>query len=232
MSEAGIEFWFDFASTYSYVAAMRIEGLCEAAGVRLAWRPFQLGPIFVQQGWNTSPFNVNRLRGAYMWRDMERLTAKFHLPWKRPTEFPRRSVLPARIAAAHADAPWIGTYVRAIYVTNFGDDAAIEDERAVEIALRAAGVDPDPVIVQATTTPLGSRLRENTERAMSLGIFGAPNCVIDREIFWGEETLEDAIDWALAHHTGSPAAEEAGVAVLVRDNARTAGFENHSGRRV
>lgn len=207
MIETGMEFWFDFASPYSYLAAMRIEGLCEAAGVRLAWKPFQLGPIFAQQGWSTSPFILNPLRGEYMWRDLERLTAKFHLPWKRPAEFPRKSVLPARIAAAYADASWIGTYVRAIYVANFGDDLEIEDERVVETALRAAGIDPEPVMAQAMTSPLRSRLRENTERAQSLGIFGAPSCAIDREIFWGEEVLEDAIDWALATHARSPAVE-------------------------
>jgi len=68
------------ASTYSYVAALRIEGLSRAAGVALTWKPFLLGPIFQLLGWNDSPFNINELRGAYMWRDLERLTAKFGLP--------------------------------------------------------------------------------------------------------------------------------------------------------
>src|SRR5579862_6936334 len=62
-----IHFWFDFASTYSYVAAMRVEELCSDAGVALAWQPFLLGPIFKLQGWDDSPFNLNERRGAYMW---------------------------------------------------------------------------------------------------------------------------------------------------------------------
>jgi len=71
MTEAGpgIDFWFEFASTYSYVAAMRIEEECARAGVPLEWKPFLLGPIFsAQQGIKDSPFNVNPVRGRYMCR--------------------------------------------------------------------------------------------------------------------------------------------------------------------
>ena len=55
---APLQFWFDFASTYSYLSAMRIDVLAAARGVHVAWRPFLLGPIFSAQGWTTSPFNI------------------------------------------------------------------------------------------------------------------------------------------------------------------------------
>src|ERR1700710_1929145 len=126
-SRPRLEFWFDFASTYSYIAAMRIEAICRDAGVALAWKPFLLGPIFQLQGWNDSHFNINQRRGDYMWRDLERLCAKFALPWHRPTRFPRPSTLPARIACSVAAAgePWAGDFVRAVFVANFGEDREI-----------------------------------------------------------------------------------------------------------
>ncbi len=55
---APIDFWFEFGSTYSYPAAMRIEALTRAEGVEARWKPFLLGPIFREQGWNDSPFNL------------------------------------------------------------------------------------------------------------------------------------------------------------------------------
>ena len=61
---AGIEFWYEFASTYSYPAAMRIERLAAGAGVAVRWRPFLLGPIFKSYGWNDSPFNILPPRAA------------------------------------------------------------------------------------------------------------------------------------------------------------------------
>jgi len=53
-----VEFWYEFASTYSYPAAMRVEDAAREAGVTLVWRPFLLGPIFGAQGWNDRPFNI------------------------------------------------------------------------------------------------------------------------------------------------------------------------------
>ncbi|MFL5421809.1 MAG: 2-hydroxychromene-2-carboxylate isomerase, partial [Myxococcales bacterium] len=96
-----MQFWFDPASTYSYVAAMRVEEECARAGITVEFRPFLLGPIFsAQQGIKDSPFNVNPIRGRYMWRDLERLCAKYGLPWRKPSVFPRNSVLSARVCCA------------------------------------------------------------------------------------------------------------------------------------
>jgi 2-hydroxychromene-2-carboxylate isomerase len=192
-----LEFWFEFASTYSYVAAMRIETMCTHAGVALSWRPFLLGPIFQLQGWGDSPFNLNPLRGAYMWRDLERLTRKFGLPWKRPSVFPRNTVAAARIAAAFSDEPWIGEYIRRAFIANFAEDRELNDPGVVRGLLKELGQDGDAIWESATTTDRREALRRNTERAIAIGIFGAPNCVVSGEVFWGEETLEDAIDWAL-----------------------------------
>jgi 2-hydroxychromene-2-carboxylate isomerase len=191
-----LEFWFDFASTYSYVAASRIEALCNDAAVTLRWKPFMLGPIFERQGWQTSPFVLNPLRGNYMWRDLERLTAKYGLPWKKPSAFPRTAALAAKVAAAHAGEPWLGEFVRTAFTAAFGHDADLNDRNVVAALLTAAGADAANALRVATETPRKSELRNNTERAMSLGIFGAPNCLVGDELFWGEETLEDAVAWA------------------------------------
>jgi 2-hydroxychromene-2-carboxylate isomerase len=196
-----LEFWFEFASTYSYVAAMRIEDLCRDAGVRLVWKPFLLGPIFALQGWETSHFNLNPRRGAYMWRDMERLCAKFGLPWRRPSEFPRLTTVPARVACAIADEPWCGDFVRRVYVANFGEDRPIGERSVVAEILAELGQPADAILARAESPDFKPILRANTEHAIELGIFGAPNCVVDGELFWGEESLQDAIDWALGRGT-------------------------------
>ena len=68
-----LQFWFEFASTYSYPAVMRIDKAAAARGVAVEWRPFLLGPLFhAQQGMKDSPFNVVPVKGSYMWRDLER----------------------------------------------------------------------------------------------------------------------------------------------------------------
>ena len=93
-----IEFWFEFASNYSYLSVMRIEQDAARLGVTILWRPFLLGPIFKSLGWSNSPFVLQTWKTAYVWRDMERECRKYGLAWTRPTAFPRASLPPARVA--------------------------------------------------------------------------------------------------------------------------------------
>ena len=79
---AALDFWYEFASTYSYPTTMRIEALAQAEGVSVRWRPFLLGPIFKAQGWDNSPFNLYPAKGAYMWRDLERLCGDLGVPFE------------------------------------------------------------------------------------------------------------------------------------------------------
>ncbi|HEU6443279.1 MAG TPA: DsbA family protein, partial [Microvirga sp.] len=111
-----LEFWYEFASTYSYLTAMRIEQAAKEAGVELVWRPFLLGPIFKAQGWDTSPFNLYPSKGRYMWRDMEREAARFGLPLFKPTPFPQNTLLAARIALLGLDRGWTPVFTKAVYM--------------------------------------------------------------------------------------------------------------------
>jgi len=190
-----LEFWFDFASTYSYVGAMRVEAECPRAGVEVAYRPFLLGPIFSELlGIKDSPFNVEQVRGRYMWRDLERLCAKHGLPWRRPSVFPRNSVLAARVATCAGDV--VGLVTRAIFKANFAEDRDIADPGVLREIVDSAGSDGARLIEQAQTPEVKGRLRASTAEAQRLGIFGAPDFVVDGELFFGQDRLEDAIAWA------------------------------------
>jgi 2-hydroxychromene-2-carboxylate isomerase len=194
---APLQFWFDLASTYSYVAALRIEQACAQAKVPLEWKPFLLGPIFAEQlGISDSPFNANPVRGRYMWRDLERLCAKHGLPWRRPSVFPRNSVLAARVACAGTSEPWGPRFVRAAFRANFAEDRDISDPATLSALLANLAVEPAPTLERAVSPDLRARLRANTAEAMQLGIFGAPSFVVSGELFFGQDRLEDALDWA------------------------------------
>lgn len=197
MSTQPLEFWFEFASTYSYPAAMRIETLAARAGVAIAWRPFLLGPIFQAQGWNDSPFNLYPAKGRYMWRDLERLCAKHGLPFARPTIFPQRSILAARLALAAIDEPWLPALVRGIYVANFAEGADLSTPETLGRVVESLGQLPQPWLERAQSQPVKDALRANTERAQALDIFGAPTLVARGEVFWGGDRLEDALAWQL-----------------------------------
>lgn len=193
---APIEVWFEFASTYSHVAVQRIVPLAEAAGVRILWQPFLLGPIFRRQGWDDSPFNVYPVKGAYMWRDMERLCEKHRIPFSRPSVFPRNGLLAARLVVACETEPWAAALIRAVYLANFRDDQDISSADCLRHLLQSVGCGkPAGALERALSEPNKARLRDRTERAVQLGIFGAPTFRVQDELFWGSDRLEDALAW-------------------------------------
>ena len=193
---APLEFWFEFASTYSYPAAMRVERVAREHGRRVVWRAFLLGPIFGAQGWNDSPFNLYPAKGAYMWRDLARICAAEGVALKRPSRFPRSGLGAARVACRFADEPWLPAFVRAVYDANFARDLEISEPAVVAECLERAGQTPAPILAAASADSAKAALRAQTERAAKLGLFGAPSFVTpDGELFWGNDRLEDALRW-------------------------------------
>ncbi|MEM8692372.1 MAG: 2-hydroxychromene-2-carboxylate isomerase [Pseudomonadota bacterium] len=192
-----LEFWFEFASTYSYPAAMRVEEACIGAKVDLIWRPFLLGPVFAQQGMTDSPFNIFPVKGAYMWRDLERVCAAQGLNLRKPSSFPRGSLLAARICAAFDQSDWVSSFIRAVYDANFAMDLDIGEAKVLEDLLDALGQDPEAVITEAQSPENKKKLKTMTEEAIERGVFGAPIMIIGEEVFWGNDRLEAAISWAV-----------------------------------
>lgn len=188
-----IEFWFEFGSNYSYLAAARIESLAARAGVPLIWRPFLLGPLLKDFGWSTSPFVLQKEKGAYVWQDMARQCRKYDLPWRMPTVFPRVAVLPMRVATVGVNQPWMGRFCREMMQRNFATDEDIQSEEVVRDVLQCLDLPADSLLARARTDEVKSTLRARTEEARARGIFGAPTFFVDGEMFWGNDRLDDAI---------------------------------------
>ena len=192
-----LDFWFEFASTYSYPAAMRIAPLAKAAGVALRWRPFLLGPIFRDQGWATSPFNLYPAKGRYMWRDLERVCGALALPFVQPAPFPQNTVLAARVALIGLTQDWGEDFCRAVYADEFGDGRNIGEPTVIAVILASLGQDAKTVLEAAQSDSTKALLRAQTDEAVKVGIFGAPSFVAaDGELFWGNDRLEAALEWA------------------------------------
>ena len=194
---AEIEFWYEFASTYSYPAAMRIERLAGDAGVALRWRPFLLGPILKQQGLNDSPFNIFAAKGRYMWRDLERVCAAEGLALALPpVRFPQNGLKAARLALIGEREGWTPAFTRAVFAANYAEQKDISDEATLRTILAALGVDADAALAAANTPENKEALKRQTEAAAARGLFGAPSFTVGDELFWGNDRLEAALAWA------------------------------------
>ena len=192
-----LDFWFEFASTYSYPAAMRIAECAQAREVSVRWRPFLLGPIFKSQGWDNSPFNLYPAKGRYMWRDLARICTALDLPFVQPSVFPQNTLLAARVAVVALAQGWGEDFCRAVYACEFGEGRNIGEPESIAAVLETLGRNADAVMQEAQSDAVKGALRAQTEEAQRLGIFGAPSFVTaDGELFWGNDRLEAALDWA------------------------------------
>lgn len=190
-----VDFWFDFASTYSYPAAMRIRVLADKAGVVVRFRPFLLGPIFKLQGWDTSPFNLYAAKGRNMWRDLERLCADQSLLFLRPEPFPQNSLLAARTTLALNEASR-ADFSCAVFHAEFAEGCRIDDPDLIGAVLARLKLDAAALAAGQSPT-IKDKLRAETAEAQRLGIFGAPSFITaDGELFWGNDRLERALAWA------------------------------------
>ena len=188
-----IEFWFEFGSNYCYLSVMRIEDSAARRGVAVKWKPFLLGPIFKSFGWDSSPFVVQKEKGEYMWQDMARQCSKYGLPWTRPSTFPRIALLPMRVALLGAEHPWMADYCRMTMMLNFAEDQDINAPEQVAGVLNELGLPAAKIIAEAQGEPNKLLLRQQTESARARGIFGAPTFFVGKEMFWGNDRLDDAL---------------------------------------
>ncbi|MEM6897901.1 MAG: 2-hydroxychromene-2-carboxylate isomerase [Pseudomonadota bacterium] len=200
MPKPRVTLFFEFASTYSYLTAMRVADLAHTRGVDLVWQPFLLGPIFQAQGWTTSPFNLYPAKGRYMWRDLARRADRQGLPpVVAPEPFPQNGLLAARIATLGLEKSWGPDFIRGVFTAQFARGEAISDPACLASILESLGVNAEDSIRSAQTDQSAKdKLRAATQHATDLGLFGAPSFVTaDGELFWGDDRLEDALDWAL-----------------------------------
>ncbi len=190
-----LDFFFFYGSIHTYLSVMRIEGLAAAAGVELRWRPFNLRDILVEQ--NNTAFARNPVRLAYNWRDIERRAARLGIPFQGPAPYPvDPDLLALRVGLVAAHEGWCAEYTKATFRAWFLEHMASGVRENVAAVLAALHRPATQMIAQAAAPETLDRLKAATDAARELGIFGSPSFAAGREIFWGDDRLEDAIAWA------------------------------------
>lgn len=186
-----IEFWYDFASPYAYVAAERIGRLPVADRERFVWRPFLLGAVFAHHdpdGGNRQ--QMNAAARANKWRDLARLCAWYGIGWfgEGLQSYPPASLRAMRLALVIDDPG----FALAVFRAAFAEDQDIADPMVLASLAGATGP------AQRETAESGEikrRLHQNGETAIAAGIFGAPSFLVGEELFFGQDRLEQALGW-------------------------------------
>lgn len=190
-----MDFWFSIGSTYSYLSVMRLAQVSADTGISFRWRPFNVRAIMREM--DNIPFANKPVKAAYMWRDVERRSAIYGLHPRLPAPYPLKELeLANRIAIVAAGEGWLENYVRATYRHWFEDGEPAGSEPNLTRSLEECGQAPAGAIERANSAEAVAGLEAATADARALGIFGSPTFVVDGELFWGDDRLDDAIAWA------------------------------------
>lgn len=190
-----IDFWFSIGSTYTYLTVARLQEFALRKQVTINWRPFDVRRVMIEQ--KNIPFADKPFKAAYMWRDIERRAAKYGLQITLPVPYPLKELtLANQVALLGMREGWGQDYVVETYRRWFVDGELAGSSPNLPQSLAAIGQDPDRVIADANSRDIEQALIQDTERARDLGVFGAPSFVVEGEVFWGDDRLDDAIFWA------------------------------------
>ena len=194
MDKRRIDFWFTMGSTYTYLSAMRLPDVARAAGVSFRWRPFHLAVLLKET--NHIPFADKPAKSAHMWRDIERRAAMHGIPARLPAPYPLANTERANLVAiVGMREGWGVDYVRAAYRRWFQQGEENGSDANLAASLGEVGQEPARVLALAAGEAARAELAAETDAARAAGLFGAPSFTVGNELFWGDDRLEDALDW-------------------------------------
>jgi 2-hydroxychromene-2-carboxylate isomerase len=186
------EFFYDFSSPFSYLAATQIERVCR--GHELVWRPFLLGALFKAIGTPVVPIqSFAPAKSALLLKDQFRWAEHWGVELNQPSRFPQRTVLALRVAL-QVPKDQLPALSLALFRTMWVEDGNLEDPASIAAVLERHGIAAAPLIAGAETQEVKDRLRQNTDEAVARGACGAPTRIVTNAgakdlVFWGQDRL-------------------------------------------
>lgn len=130
-----------------------------------------------------------------MWKDLERQCVKYKIRYKRPSVFPRLSLLATRVALITLEQGWCAEFTKRVFAANYIHDLDISDNQIISSIIKDSGRSGKEIIKLSQLPENKLKLRKQVDEAMTKDIFGAPSFIVNRELFWGNDRLEDAIEY-------------------------------------
>lgn len=196
--EPRLEFYFDYASPFSYLADSRLGDLAKRTGASIVYKPILLGAVFKATG-NVSPVTVPA-KAAYSGHDLRRWTRRYGAPFASNPHFPMNTLRVMRGAVASQVAGCFAAYHRAVFSAMWEKGRHIAEEAVLREVLTGAGLDAASLLAGAETAEVKERLRAGTAEAVERGVFGVPSFWVGNELFWGNDRL-DFVEEALSAAT-------------------------------
>jgi len=190
-----IDFYFSIGSTYTYLTVTRILDVENEHQVKFNWKPFSVRAIMKEM--NNIPFPKEKMNKVnYMWRDIERRAEGYGFFAKTPVPYPLSEFdLANQIAILGLEKDWGIDYIRLTYKKWFQEGKEPAIEPSISEVCNELKLNKDQIISDALNKEIQDKYEANTNSARENKIFGSPSFIVKKEVFWGDDRMEDAIKW-------------------------------------
>jgi 2-hydroxychromene-2-carboxylate isomerase len=192
---APLDFYFEFASPYGYLASTQIDALAARHGRTVVWRPIMLGAAFKQTG--ARPLMQTPLKGPYLLHDVPRFARLLGVPLRLPPVMPMNSLAASRACVwiAEHDAERAKRLAGALFHAHWGEGKDLAAPEAVANVAGGLGVVRNDLLAAVAEPRIKDLLKEQTQAAIERGVFGSPFVFVDGEPFWGVDRLPQVDAW-------------------------------------
>jgi 2-hydroxychromene-2-carboxylate isomerase len=191
-----IQFYFDFISPYAYLGSIGIERVAAKHGREVEWRPMLLGiSMFKVMGLKAVPDTP--LKGPYVMRDVPRFARLLGVPYSKHANI-RMAPLPSARAftwAKDRHPLQAKRLAQAIFHAHWAEARDMSSLEAVADIAESLGFARSDVRAAMEDEAVKARLREHVDAALTAGVFGTPTFVVDGEMFWGADRLDQVDRW-------------------------------------
>ena len=189
-----VEFYFDLGSPATYLAYTQLPKICAQTDTRLIYIPLLLGGVFKATG-NASPATVPA-KGRYMFEDLDRYAKRYGVPLKFNPHFPintlmlMRAVTGMQLRHPERFAAFLDCLFKAIWV----EGRSLDEPATVAAVLSENGFNPQEVLALTADEEIKTALKDNTEKAVQRGVFGAPSMFVDNQLYFGQDRLDFVLE--------------------------------------
>ena len=191
-----IDFYFSIGSTYTYLTVTRILDVEKKHQIKFNWKPFSVRAIMKEM--NNIPFPKDKINKVnYMWRDIERRAEGYGFFAKTPVPYPLSEFdLANKIAILGLDKGWGIDYIRLTYKKWFQEGKEPAIDPSISEICKELALNKNEIVSEAKSEIFEKKYMSNTDSARENKVFGSPSFIVEDEIFWGDDRMEDAIKWA------------------------------------
>ena len=188
------DFFFDFASPYSYLAHKQIRNIEKQNKIEINYKPILLGGLLNLAEIKAAAFIPSKAK--FMIKDCKLLAEKFNIKFKFNSYFPIQSLNLMRGTLLAEKENKASLYIDKFFDAIWRDGLNLNNQKIIDEILKNLTFNLEIFKLKISEQNIKDELKKKTNDAFSKGVFGAPSFIINNKMFWGQDRLEFVLNEA------------------------------------